>query len=102
MKTRFEIRPPFIIFHDNKPGQHAALSVGNIQLAYRSDASSFDDANRAYAWGFEGTVKDGDRLVFSTDDHIITGVVHGTSIDIEQPTPMPAPPPSRKPTKSKR
>ncbi len=75
---RFEIRSPFIIFHDNMPGEHATMfSPSGHKLPFASDESAFSDRNRDYAWAFEGVVMDGDREV--------VGKVCGLDVEVEVP-----------------
>jgi hypothetical protein len=82
---RFEIRPPFIIFHDDKPGEHATLFAANGQkLPFRGDESSFNNARREYAWAFEGTVKEEDRIVFASSAHEVVGQMFHGGIVIER------------------
>lgn len=85
-KMRFELRPPFVFFHDDKPGQHATLFAtherfgkGVVRYPFRGDLSSFDDATSQYAWAFEaqniGEHVRGELLVFATADREIVGRV---------------------------
>lgn len=78
----FELRPPFIIFHDNKPGQHATLFVNGKKAPFCNGMSSFNDEYQTYAWAFETHVKDGDIVTFATSDREIVGAVVGKEIVI--------------------
>lgn len=110
---RFEIRPPHVVFHDTKPGQHAQLSVSRVGQAvvnypFNGNASSFSDKKKQYAWAFDGDVQNGDQVVFSTEDRSVMGTVVNGAIELEgaekagkpkasskeerpRPTPMKAP-----------
>lgn len=76
---RFEIRNGLVLFHDEKPGSHAMLHIrrshNDVRFPFRNDASSFHNATSRYAWAFEGTPHAGDKLVFTTSDREILGVV---------------------------
>jgi hypothetical protein len=79
--VRFEIRPPFIVFHDDKPGQHAVLYASDDRrFPFCDEASSFSDVRREYAWAFEGAVAEGDHVVFTTSDREVVGRVRGDEI----------------------
>ncbi len=83
---RFEQRSPLIIFHDNAPGEHATLFGPNgLKLPFRGEESAFNNALRTFAWAFEGTVIDGDSIVFATTDREVVGKVHGLDIEVEIP-----------------
>lgn len=76
----FEIRPPYILFHDNQPAEQVALSVNGLSLPFHAHASLFSDAKREYAWAFEGRVHEGATVTFTSKDRQVTGVVRGASI----------------------
>ena len=74
---RFEARPGLVVFHDDKPGNHARMEGPQGGLLFRGDASTFSDAAQAYAWAFElrDLLIDGQEYVFATDDRRIVSVV---------------------------
>jgi hypothetical protein len=79
-QMRFEIKPPFVIFHDDKPGSHAMLhGPQGVRYPFRNDASCFDDNEKRYAWAFEGSPSPGDRLTFTTSERRVDGVVASDS-----------------------
>lgn len=83
---KFELRPPLILFHDSRPGQHATLFGPHGQkFPFRNDASSFKDAHAQFTWAFEGEVADGDKVVFATTDREVIGRVEGNVIHVEIP-----------------
>ena len=68
----------FILFSDDKPGNHATLfGPTGKKLAYRADMSVFEDDARRYSWGFEYDLPlvAGDRFVFATADREVVGEV---------------------------
>jgi hypothetical protein len=74
--SRFESRPPYVIFHDDKPGQHATLfGGGGRRFIFCGEASSFDDRACRYAWAFEGEARPGEQLVFATEDREVAGTI---------------------------
>lgn len=79
---KFEIRHPFIVFHDNQPGQHARMSVGGARLEFHGGASSFNDARKEYEWAFycPDPLYDGEGVIFETDDRAIVGKSHDGKI----------------------
>ena len=91
---RFEIKPPYVIVHDDKPGERVTLNVGGESCPMNGDASSFSDAEKRYAWAFDAKVKDGDFVTFATADRVISGVVRNGAVVIGQEPREPAPPES--------
>ena len=80
---RFDLRPPLIIFHDDRPGQHATMfAADGRRLLFRGDVSHFNDAERRYAWAFEGAARHGDTIVFATSDREVVGKVVGELVQI--------------------
>lgn len=79
---RFEPRDGLILFHDDRPGNNAAMRGPRGPLVFRGDACSFNDSERRYAWAFEwaGGFADGDRFVFSTMDRTVEGEVRGGEV----------------------
>ena len=69
-------RGGLISFSSDFPGNHATMFGPNGEkLAFRADASSFNDAARSYTWAFDvGPVVDGDTFVFATVDKTVVGV----------------------------
>jgi SAM-dependent methyltransferase len=73
---RFEIRDGLVLFHDEQPGSHAMLyGPKGARYPFRDDASRFNDGERRYAWAFEGTPRAGDKIVFTTSDREVVGIV---------------------------
>lgn len=66
---RFDVEASLIRVHDNRPGQHATLfGPDGKARPFRPADSAFNDRNSKYMWAFEGSARDGDRLVFATAD----------------------------------
>ncbi len=100
---RFERRPGFIVFHDDKPGSYVAMRGPRGNLVFSGDASLFDDNQRQYAWAFEwaGELHDGDQLVFSTVDREVVGEMRGGDIVVVPVSEKRPPPTSPLPSPSK-
>lgn len=80
----FVFKPPLILFHDDRPGQHATLFAPNGQrFKFRDDQSSFKDAHSDYTWAFEGHLDEGDRIVFATSDREVVGRLQNGEIITE-------------------
>lgn len=89
---RFEFRPPFVIFHDDRSGQCVMMFIYNDQqqvpLLFRGDLSSFDDEHHRYAWVFEGPIKPGDKIRFTTSDREVLGKIRGDKIEFDTVEPL--------------
>ncbi len=82
---RFERRPGFIVFHDDKPGSYVAMRGPRGSLVFSGDASLFDDNQRQYAWAFEhlDALEDGQQFIFSAEreeDRDVVGEVRAGAI----------------------
>jgi radical SAM superfamily enzyme YgiQ (UPF0313 family) len=99
---KFEIKPGFIIFNDDKPGSYVAMRGPNFE-GLQPKGGDFSDVERRYAWVFEwaGEVKDGDQFVFTAtrdSDHQVVGEVQAGEVvivSVLRPPPvfaMPEPP----------
>jgi hypothetical protein len=75
----FEVSPPYVVFHDDQPGNHATLFVDGCKLLFVAEASSFDDRSKRYAWAFRGTVPTGAVLVFATADREVVCALGGVA-----------------------
>lgn len=79
---KFAQKSGYVFFHDDRPGQHATLfGPSGEKLPFAGEASSFDDANRRYAWAFTGTVPPDGRLVFATADREVVGTLQSEAKD---------------------
>jgi hypothetical protein len=85
---KFEIKPPHIIFHDSTPGEGVTLHVNGNSLLLNGDASSFSDAEKSYAWAFDGTAKEGDIVVFDAVDRTAWGIVKGGEVELRTGEPQ--------------
>lgn len=73
---RFEITPSLIIFHDERPGEHATMFHNGKRVPFNDNASSFDDGARRYAWAFDRPVlASDDILAFATADREVFAMV---------------------------
>jgi hypothetical protein len=84
-----EIKHPFVLVHDDKPGSHVTLfgtharfGHGVVRYPFRADQSHFDDATKKYTWAFEATPTHGEVLVCATADRECIGEAYETDSEI--------------------
>lgn len=73
-----DVTKNFLTVCDNRPGSHATLfAADGRKLAFRSDASVFNDGMKQYRWAFERPIGLDGTFVFATADREIEFVVEG-------------------------
>jgi len=75
--VKFEERHPYVVFHDDRPGQHATMFAGGTRLEFCGNASYFSDRDRQYSWAFLGSVSATATLIFATEDREVIGNLAG-------------------------
>jgi hypothetical protein len=77
--VKFELIPPHVFFHDDKPGNHVTMFLSDGRtLPFRVESSRFDDRARRYAWAFDARdAVAGAFLVFATADREVVGILGG-------------------------